>query len=95
MVSRVPCGSVTTYAELARALDCQSAQAIGQALKRNPYAPQVPCHRVIRTDHTIGGYAGQTDGEKLATKLRLLDEEGVKFDSEGRLVSLERLYTFP
>jgi len=50
MVGRVPEGMVTTYAHLARALDCGSAQAVGQALKRNPFAPEVPCHRVIRTD---------------------------------------------
>ncbi|MGB1259094.1 MAG: MGMT family protein, partial [Akkermansiaceae bacterium] len=49
----VPEGRVVTYAEIARALNCRSAQAIGQALKRNPFAPEVPCHRVIRTDLTI------------------------------------------
>ena len=87
MLGKIPCGKVTTYAEMARALDCGSAQAIGQALKRNPYAPEVPCHRVIRTDHTIGGYSGATEGAELKKKLRLLKQEGVEFDSDGRLVT--------
>lgn len=86
MLEKVPRGKVVTYAEMARALGCRSAQAVGQALKRNPYAPAVPCHRVIRTDFTIGGYSGQTSGTKLKKKLRLLKEEGVEFDGDGRLV---------
>ena len=78
-LEKVPCGKVTTYAELGRVLGCGSAQAIGQALKRNPYAPEVPCHRVIKTDLTVGGYSGQTSGAKLKKKLRLLKQEGVEF----------------
>ena len=86
-LKKVPRGRVTTYAEMARALHCGSAQAIGQALKRNPYAPEIPCHRVIRTDLTIGGYSGETGGAKLKKKLRLLKDEGVEFDANGKLVS--------
>lgn len=87
LVSQVPAGRVVTYAEMARVLGCGSAQAVGQALKRNPFAPGVPCHRVIRTDLTIGGYSGETEGAKLRKKLRLLKGEGVEFDREGRLVT--------
>ncbi len=53
----IPRGKVTTYKILGDFIGCRSAQAIGQALTRNPDAPWVPCHRVIRTDGTIGGYA--------------------------------------
>ena len=81
-----------TYAALARALHCGSAQAVGQALKRNPYAPEVPCHRVIRSDMTIGGYAGETGGAKRKKKLRLLKNEGVEFDESGRLLDERQLY---
>ena len=87
LVSRVPAGRVVTYAALARALDCGSAQAIGQALKRNPFAPEVPCHRVIRADLTIGGYAGKTEGAKLGEKRSLLQAEGVEFDPQGALLT--------
>ena len=91
-LGKVPCGKVTTYAELGRSLGCGSAQAIGQALKRNPYAPEVPCHRVIRTDLTIGGFSGQTSGPKLKKKLRLLKQEGVELDSDGKLLSEDMLH---
>jgi methylated-DNA-[protein]-cysteine S-methyltransferase len=53
----IPRGKVTTYKLLGDFIGCRSAQAIGQALTRNPHAPEVPCHRVIKTDMTIGGYA--------------------------------------
>ncbi len=94
LVSRVPAGKVVTYATMARVLGCGSAQAIGQALKRNPFAPQVPCHRVIKSDLTLGGYAGKTDGAKLEEKRTLLHREGVEFDQGGRLLSLEALHCF-
>jgi len=68
LVESIPVGEVVTYAMLAKALGCGSAQAVGQALKRNPTAPQVPCHRVIRADLTIGGYVGETQGVKLEQK---------------------------
>lgn len=94
LVSRVPTGKVVTYAAMARALDCGSAQAIGQALKRNPFAPEVPCHRVIKTDLTIGGYDGKTEGTMLEKKLTLLKGEGVEFDEDGKLLSKKLLYQF-
>lgn len=53
----IPKGKVTTYKLLGDFIGCRSAQAIGQALTRNPDSPGVPCHRVIRTDGHIGGYA--------------------------------------
>jgi methylated-DNA-[protein]-cysteine S-methyltransferase len=46
---RVPAGHVTTYKHLAQSIHCCSNQAVGQALRRNPYAPTVPCHRVVAT----------------------------------------------
>ncbi|MGB2091838.1 MAG: MGMT family protein [Akkermansiaceae bacterium] len=87
MVRLIPQGRVVTYKTLAQALGCRSTQAVGQALKRNPYAPEVPCHRVIRADLTLGGYAGAMRGAKLKRKRTLLEGEGVEFDQEGRLQS--------
>lgn len=83
---RIPKGKVTTYGSLAKAIRCGSAQAIGQALRRNPFAPEVPCHRVVATDRSLGGFNGHRDGSELARKRRLLEEEGVRFDSVGRVV---------
>ena len=50
-------GQAKTYGEIAKMVDCRSAQAIGQALTRNPIAIIIPCHRVICADGSIGGYA--------------------------------------
>ena len=74
----VPRGTTISYAELGRRIGCRSAQAIGQALKRNPFAPAVPCHRVIASDGRIGGFHGQRSGEMIARKQQLLEKEGVK-----------------
>lgn len=72
----VPKGETITYGELGKRIGCRSAQAIGQALKRNPFAPDVPCHRVLGKNG-IGGFAGNTSGEMIEKKKRLLKEEGV------------------
>ena len=71
----VPEGKTITYGELARRIGCRSAQAVGQALKRNPFAPDVPCHRVIASDGSIGGFHGQTSGEMIELKKELLSRE--------------------
>lgn len=71
----VPAGETISYGELARRIGCRSAQAVGQALKRNPFAPDVPCHRVISADGTLGGYNGHSNGEELERKRQLLRSE--------------------
>lgn len=72
---RVPRGETISYGELARRIGCRSAQAVGQALKRNPFAPDVPCHRVVASDGGIGGFHGQREGKMIEKKMRLLEEE--------------------
>ncbi|MCF6174399.1 MAG: MGMT family protein [Victivallaceae bacterium] len=76
---KIPCGQVTTYKLLAQYINCGSCQAVGQALKVNPFAPKVPCHRVISSSRTIGGFAGSTDAKVLAKKYALLASEGIVF----------------
>ena len=68
-----------TYSALGRRIGCCSPRAIGQALRTNPFAPQVPCHRVIASDLSPGGFDGRTSGAALAKKLHLLATEGVVF----------------
>lgn len=82
---RVPRGKVTTYGRLGREIGCASAQAIGQALRRNPYAPEVPCHRVVSADGGIGGFAGETNGAEIERKIGMLRAEGVAFNEAGRV----------
>lgn len=74
----VPRGETITYGMLARRIGCRSAQAVGQALRRNPFAPEVPCHRVIASDGSIGGFHGQREGEMIEKKKRLLQQESKK-----------------
>ena len=86
----IPRGRVTTYKRLAGRLGCRSCRAVGQALKRNPYAPVVPCHRVIASDVTPGGFMGRRDGPALRRKLALLASEGVRFRA-GKLADPRRV----
>lgn len=89
----IPKGMVTTYQLLAAAIGCRSAQAVGQALRRNPTPPAIPCHRIIRSDLTIGGFAGATAGREIEKKLALLAAEGVTF-ADHKLREPERVYKF-
>jgi methylated-DNA-[protein]-cysteine S-methyltransferase len=79
----VPEGQVTTYKSLAEHVGCKSNQAVGQALRRNPYGPTVPCHRVVATTRQLGGAYGTRQGVKIDKKRQLLESEGVSFDEEG------------
>jgi methylated-DNA-[protein]-cysteine S-methyltransferase len=74
MTARVPKGRVVTYGDVARALGTKAYRAVGNALNRNPYAPTVPCHRVVGADGSLTGFGGG-----LELKLKLLREEGVPF----------------
>lgn len=66
---------------------------VGGALRRNPFAPYVPCHRVIASDLALGGYCGEWGpGKKANHKLQLLASEGVTFDKKNRLQDLGALW---
>ena len=87
---QVPRGQYTTYGILARHLQ-SNARAVGSGLRSNPFAPQVPCHRVLASGGGIGGFKGSWGrngkvGLNDAEKRGLLREEGVKFDGLGRVV---------
>ena len=76
IVRRIPRGKVTTYGSIARYLKTKSYRLIGQIMKRNPYAPEVPCHRVIKSDGDISGFSG-SDPQNIKKKIALLRGEGV------------------
>ena len=68
-------GSVKTYKQVAIAINSpKSARAVANAVGKNPFAPKIPCHRVIRSDGSLGGYSGK-GGVK--TKKLLLKREGI------------------
>ena len=71
----IPKGQVKTYKDVAIAIKKpKSARAVANACGKNPYAPKIPCHRVIRSDGGLGGYSGRGG---IKTKLRLLRSEKV------------------
>ena len=87
---KIPRGSVKTYSQVAKAIGKPLAvRAVANAIGKNPYAPKIPCHRVIRSDGSLGGYSGK-GGVK--TK-RILLKRGCKalellFDGRSGLLAL-------
>ncbi len=77
-LKKVPAGKVTTYKSLAQKVGSKAYRAVGQLMKNNPYAPEVPCHRVVRFDGQIGGFRGKTEGREILEKISLLSQEGVE-----------------
>ena len=74
-LTKIPRGSVKTYSEVAKAIGKPKAvRAVANAIGRNPYSPRIPCHRVIKSDGTIGGYSGKGG---IKTKKSLLKKEGI------------------
>tara|TARA_B100000214_G_C23752210_1_gene528273 strand:- start:6 stop:281 length:276 start_codon:yes stop_codon:yes gene_type:complete len=75
-LSKIPKGEVRTYKQIAKSIGKpKSSRAVANACAKNPYPIVIPCHRVIRSDGTVGGYSGQ-GGVKL--KKELLKKEGVR-----------------
>jgi len=58
LTRKIPLGTVTTYKYLCAAVGSGSPRSVGSALRNNPFAPHVPCHRIIASDHYIGGFCG-------------------------------------
>ena len=74
-LKKIPLGSVKTYSQVAKGIGRPLAvRAVANAIGKNPYSPKIPCHRVIRSDGSIGGYSGK-GGVK--TKKLLLEKEGI------------------
>lgn len=84
LLSQIPKGRVTTYKELAKKLKTKGYRAVGQIVGKNPNAPKVPCHRVVRSDGRLGGYAFG-----IKKKITLLAEEGVKIEN-GKVLDFEK-----
>ncbi len=77
----IPRGRVSSYGALALRLGLpRAARAVGSALARNPFPIIIPCHRVVRSDGSLGGFGGG-----IGMKRTLLDMEGVRFDAKGKV----------
>ena len=81
--SKIPKGKVASYSFLAAQIGKpKAARVVARALARNPYAPQVPCHRVVRSNGALGGYSAPGG---LARKAQLLRQEGISFVAGNRV----------
>ena len=89
-IRKVPVGYLTSYGEVAKAAG-GGPRAVGQIMARNPFAPICPCHRVVRSDFTLGGYAGGLD-----VKLAFLKREKQGYSSEKAIpLNGRKLKVFP
>ena len=74
-LKKIPYGKVKTYSEVAKSIGKPLAvRAVANAIGKNPLAPQIPCHRVIRSDGSLGGYSGKGG---IRMKRLLLKKEGI------------------
>jgi methylated-DNA-[protein]-cysteine S-methyltransferase len=89
LLLKIPEGKVTTYKEIAHALGKKGYRAVGRAMNRNPNLIDVPCHRVVKSNGEVGGYAGGS-----ARKIELLREEGVEVSENGQINLSEFLHYF-
>jgi methylated-DNA-[protein]-cysteine S-methyltransferase len=90
VLAEVPRGKVTTYGDLAKELARRdprwspgASRAVGTTMRNNPCGPQIPCHRVIKSDGTIGSFRGGAEGA-VEEKTMMLREEGVTVQ-DGRI----------
>ena len=83
---KVPKGKITTYGELAKAVGLTNGQrAVGKIMNKNPYPGIIPCHRVVKADGKVGGYAY---GEEI--KINMLENEGIKI-KDGKILDLKEI----
>jgi O-6-methylguanine DNA methyltransferase len=91
LLCEVPRGRYSTYQTMADYITKTShktcARAVGNAMRNNPFAPEVPCHRILAHDGSLGGFKGSwgENGKFASHKHKLLHEEGVRFDSRGKV----------
>jgi methylated-DNA-[protein]-cysteine S-methyltransferase len=91
LLCQIPRGRYSTYQAMSdyvtRTSHKTCARAVGNAMRNNPFAPEVPCHRVVANDGSLGGFKGYwgEEGKFASLKHKLLHEEGVRFDSRGKV----------
>lgn len=83
LLAEVPKGKVTTYGDLAKELarrepkwSPNASRAVGTTMRKNPCGPQIPCHRVVKSDGSIGNFRGGAEGA-IVEKTSMLRDEGV------------------
>ena len=84
LLAKIPKGKISTYKEIAKALNTKAYRAVGNAMAKNPNPIVIPCHRVIKSDGSIGGYA-----LGISKKTSLLIREGIPIQ-KGKIVNYEK-----
>ncbi len=82
---KIPKGKVSTYKQIAKVLDSKAYRAVGNALNKNPYAPKVPCHRIVNNNGKVGGFA-----KGIKSKIKLLEKEGIKIKN-NKVINFEKV----
>lgn len=85
LLKKIPRGKITTYGEIAKALNTKAYRAVGIACHNNPYSPLVACHRVVNSNGKIGGFSG---GVK--KKVEMLKKEGIEVKN-GKIANFEKV----
>lgn len=88
-LKEVPKGKITTYKDLSHSVGSKAYRAVGTLMKKNPYAPIVPCHRVVNSNGSIGGFASGVNN-----KIKLLKKEGVLVKNNKIIDFKKKLHKF-
>ncbi len=84
---KIPKGNITTYLSIAKAIDKPHAyRAVGNALNKNPFAPEVPCHRVVKSNGRIGGFA-----KSQKVKREMLESERICINNKGIIENFKKI----
>ena len=86
LISQIPKGKISTYKQIATILNTKAYRAVGNAMANNPTPIIIPCHRIIKNNGCIGGYAfGETK------KINLLKKEGITI-KKNRIVNFKKYF---
>jgi methylated-DNA-[protein]-cysteine S-methyltransferase len=89
LLRKIPKGKISTYKEISAQINSKAYRAVGTLIGKNQDAPKTPCHRIVKSDGSIGGYAFGVE-----KKILLLESEGLKI-KDGKIVNFEKhLYKF-
>ena len=85
LCKKIPKGKISTYKIIANKLNTKAYRAVGNALNKNPYAPIVPCHRVINSRGHLHGFASGLKNKRI-----LLEKEGIKI-KDNKVLDFEKV----
>ncbi len=86
LCKKIPKGKVSSYKEIAHAMKSKGYRAVGNALNKNPYAPNVPCHRIVNSKGYLHGFASGLKNKRI-----LLEKEGIKIKN-NKVIDFEKVF---